>query len=207
MRGALDCADYLWRKGDFHGACSVFHTAHTKFVVRQNINTVPLEDVERFFFDGGDKFLTFAGNSKAGSEARISAAARAEIFFTAYINWYSSLTADQIDKLPDDGRIRSVMRHFGNALVAQNRRNDVHNQYLNTFGRAAQFGPDAIGLWEDVLKQIYGAPGADSSADVKEVWREFGEFIIDWANVPGMLKDAPRERFVKRGKRIIESCS
>lgn len=200
LRDVLDCSVSLWFKGDYHGACNVFRIAYQRLGGTGQIDSAPLEDVERFFFEGGIKCSEYANRPDLSQQARASAAKHAENFFKGYVAWYSKLSPEQIKKLPDRGRIRSVTRHIGNALVAQGRKNEVHSTYSN--GVPAQFGPDAIQLWEDTLKELNGSWDKASSPEAKEAWRDFGEFIIEWAEVPDMLPKRMRDRRVLQGKRI-----
>jgi hypothetical protein len=207
LRQALDCTVLLVKKTDTRGACETFIAAHGRFVTTGRIGEFPLIDVERFFFEGGTSLLEYAGDAKNRND-RIDAAARAEIFFTNYIEWFSRLSEQQKDTLPDHGRVRSVIRFLGNALIAQDRKNDLHNRYLNTIGEVSLFGPDAITLWEQVLNELHGAPRKGSSSpDADLEWREFGDFVIQWANVPGLLPKFLRERYLHRGERILGTLS
>jgi hypothetical protein len=202
IREVLDCADSL----DPNGACRTFVAAYERFVETDKISDAPEEDQERFLFEGGDRLLTYAIQPKRSRDARLSAAGRAEVFLRHYIEWFSNLTEQQSKKLSNGGRVRSVMRHLGNALIAQERKGDIHEAYSFWFlsKGASVFGPEAMALWEQALKDTYGPP-----KEVRNVqppnpqWQEFGKCLAEWANLPGMLRAGLRDHYIQRSDEIL----
>lgn len=205
-RAVLDCTVLLETRGDPNTACKKFLAAYQQFVVGGTISISPLDDIERFLFEGGDTLLSYAQHA-VGGNARISDAAVAEEFFTAYRDWFSGLDDAHVKQLSNGGRIRSVVRHLGNALAAEDRKSEIPDFYLYSIGEPQFFGPDAIRLWEQTLRELYGAPGKSDSEDANAEWSEYAKFLIKWATIPGMLKDDQREHYVNHGNTILQPSS
>lgn len=205
-RAVLDCTVLLNNRGDANSACKKFLAAYQQFVVGGTISNIPLDDIERFLFEGGDCLLSYAQHA-VDANARISDAAVAEKFFTAYWEWFSGLDDAHAKQLSNGGRIRSVVRYLGNALVTEDRKSEIPDFYLYSIGEPRFFGPDAIRLWEQTLRELYGVPGKSDSEDAKAEWSEYAKFLIKWATTPGMLKDDQREHYVDHGKNILQPSS
>jgi hypothetical protein len=205
-RSVLDCTTTLSSNGDSDGACRTFLLGYQQLVKTQTIGNDLLDNIERFFFEGGECLLSYSGDVTTPS-ARISAAAHAEAFFTAYVDWYAGLTPEQRQSLKNGGRIRSVVRLIGNALIAEDRKAELHNFYLYTIADPSFFGPDAVSLWEHTLRELHGDADKTNPPDVKAEWRDYGDFLIDWAKQPGMLKDYIRLRQVQHGNDIVQASS
>jgi len=205
-RAVLDCTVLLNNKGDANTACKRFLAAYQQFVVAGMISNNPLDDIERFLFEGGDCLLSYAQHA-VGANARISAAAGAEQFFTAYRDWFSGLDNEHVKQLSNGGRIRSVVRYLGNALAAEDRKGEIPDFYLYSIGEPRFYGPDAIRLWEKTLRELYGAPEKSDSEDAKAEWREYAKVLIKWAAIPGMLQDDQREHYVDHGNNILQPSS
>jgi hypothetical protein len=206
LRDVLDCADELVSHRDKNGACRAFVNAYDEFVETDKILNTDANDQERFLFEGGDRLLTYAGEPGRGREARISAAAHAESFFSRYVDWFTGLTEDNVKGLSNGGRVRSVMRHLGNTLIAEERKSDIHERYSFLFMSkgASAFGPEAMALWEQALKDTIGPYKDDKNSPTSNAqWQEFAKCLADWANVRGMLKTELREHYLRRSQEIL----
>jgi hypothetical protein len=202
-REALDCSVALIEKTDTKGACKTFILGYERFVRSGRINEFPLIDIERFLFEGGERLLSYSWKARK-REDKIDAAAHAETFFTSYMTWFNRLDDKQKKTLPDTGRIRAVVSFLGNALIAQERMNELPDYYISNVGEATLFGPDAIDLWQKSLRQVYGEPQKGSSSDKGHIqWKEFAEFVKEWADVPGLLPKYLRNRFMNQATRIL----
>jgi hypothetical protein len=204
LREVLDCTVSLKQRGNPDDACRLFVSACEGFKNGTFERPSP-SDIERFFFEGGDLLLTYAKNAQTAA-GRLSAAGDAETFFTLYIDWLTSLSEDEVKKLPNLGRIRSVTRHLGNAFIAEDRKSDIHNCYWNLYVSkgAGVFGYQAVLLWEQSLRDIYGPPSATkNSPQTNAQWIEFGRFLGDWANVEGMLPTSQKEYYRGRSEQIL----
>ena len=204
LREVLDCTVSLNQRGSPDDACRLFVSAREGFKNGRFDKPSP-SDMERFFFEGGDLLLAYAKTAQS-TTARLSAAAHAETFFTLYIDWFTDLSEDEVKKLSNRGRIRAVSRLLGNAFIAEDRKSDIHNGYWNLYVTkgAGVFGPQAVALWEQALRDSYGPSNETKhSLQTNAQWMEFGRFLGDWANVEGMLPTSLREYYKGRSEQIL----
>jgi hypothetical protein len=204
LREVLDCTVSLNKRGNPDDASLLFVSA-CQGLKDGRFESPSSSDMERFFFEGGNQLLTYAKNAQSAA-GRLSAAGHAETFFNLYIDWFTTLSEDEVKKLPGLGRIRSVTRHLGNTFIAEDRKSDIHACYWNLYVTkgAGVFGPDATNLWEQILKDIYGQSNeAKNAPGTNTPWIEFGRFLGDWANVEGMLKTSLREYYRGRSEQIL----
>lgn len=203
LRDVLDCTVSLSESGDTNEACRTFVVSYDKFVKTGKIEGFPLPDKERFFFEGGDQLATYAEHVKT-RDARLSAAGRAELFFRAYVDWFSALSKGELKQLPNSGRVRSVTRYLGNTLLAEDRKSDIPNYYFFMYMStgASVFGPEAVTLWEQSLKDTYGVWNEAKNASNPE-WSEYAAFLQDWADVPGMLRASLQEHYRQHSEQIL----
>lgn len=206
VRDVFDNVDCCAQRKDSNGACRQFVSGYDLFVETGKLNSASVDDQERFLFEGGDRLLTYAIRDATQQPARVSAGANSEMFFRRYIDWFAELPDDRLRALSNGGRVRSVLKFLGDALIAQQRQADIHNAYAFVFMTKGPsvFGPDAMALWEQSLRNTYGP--ANNSRNLPEVnaeWQEFANDLAEWANVPGMLKANLREHYVQQSERIL----